>query len=394
MNVSVKSQLQLESLEQRLTPAFDVFFNPASDTWTVTQVQDDGNAVIRVDAVTNDLVIDDGAGGPVTVGVANGGLDIRMMDNSSGDVSVALDSPLFGDVNIDIGHSNRILQLNGSSNTILGNLTISAGNGNQLVDLADVSDLSVGGNLTVDMGQSSNATFADFLGMDENVSVAGNFTMRNVKTWDGVNDLTVGGNLSMVAHGTNVDNLFNRITNTGNTIVGGNFTYVGGNGRDVVNLNDTLTIIGGSVNISLGNNINTGDQTVNMSGALIGGNVTVRGGTIDTNDVITSSATTVIGGNFYANTGTLGNDSVTLLGTIGGRSVTVITGLGDDGVVYGMTGNNVRVFASLSLGDDSFTLNAGSDLGYLYVDFGFGSDVYTTLFGAPYPFRVYLRNLP
>ena len=95
MKWSNKQFLNLESLEERLTPAFDFFYNPSGDIWTVTQVQDDGDATITVDGI-NDLVIDDGAGGPVTVGVALGSLTVNMMDNSSGDVSVTIDGPLSG----------------------------------------------------------------------------------------------------------------------------------------------------------------------------------------------------------------------------------------------------------------------------------------------------------
>ena len=394
---ATKSILNLESLEERLTPAFDFFYNPAGDIWTVTQVQDDGDATITVDAITNDLVVDDGAGGPVTVGVALGSLTINMMDNSDSDLVVVLDELLSGNVSINLGNGGdgadnngvRNLDLTGASNTVFGNFSVNGGTIVQDVELSTNAALSVGGSFNMNLGLGS-----DTVTSASGVSVGGNmsfFNANDINIDDG--GVTVGGNISI------------RITDNGNanydgnggaggmTIIGGNFTYTGGNGQDDIILTGG-DIIGGSVNISLGNNLTTGNQGVNLNDATIGGNVTIRGGTIDDDDVITSNAGTTIGGSIYINTGTLGDDSVTLLGTNGGRAVTIITGLGDDVIEYGMIGSNARLFASLSLGDDSFTLNDNVTLSYLYIDFGFGSDVYTSLYVGPYPFRVYLRNLP
>ena len=398
MKLSTKSILNLESLEERLTPAFDFFYNPAGDIWTVTQVQDDGDATITVDAITNDLVVDDGAGGPVTVGVAAGSLTINMMDNSDSDLVVVLDEFLFGNVSINLGNGGdgaddngvRNLDLTGAVNTVAGNFSVTGGTIAQDVELSTNAILSVGGSFNMNLGLGDDTVTAT-----SGVSVGGNMSFFNVNDID-IDDggVAVGGNMS-IRITDNVDSTYDGSGGVGGvTIIGGNFTYTGGNDVDDVFLTGG-DIIGGSVNISLGNNLTTGTpQDVNLDDATIGGNVTIRGGTIDDDDVITSNAGTTIGGSIYINTGTLGDDSVTLLGTNGGRAVTVITGLGDDVITYGMIGSNARLFASLSLGDDSFTLNDNVTLSYLYIDFGFGSDVYTSLYMGPYPFRVYLRNLP
>ena len=397
MKRSNNSFLNLESLEDRLTPAFDFFYNPAGDIWTVTQVQDDGDATVTVDAITNDLVIDDGAGGPVTVGVALGSLTINLMDNSSGDLTVELDEFLFGNVSINLGNGGdfdgdgvRDLTLNGASNFIGGNLRMTGGTGDQSAVISGNVALSVGGSTYIEFGLGD-----DSVTTDGDVSIGGNLTLVNVNQWNSSDTVTVGGSVSMNVRLDNIFSAFDLVVG-GATVIGGNFTYYGGNGEDNAFLSNDV-IIGGSVNINLGNDVlGVDDQEVDMSGATIGGNVTIIGGTITGFENIDTDINTVIGGNIYINTGTLGDtgDDVDLQGTIGGRSVTIITSINDDTVSYNMTGNNPRLFASLGLGDDDFTLGADVDLSYLYIDFGFGSDSYTTLFPGPYTFRVYLRNLP
>ena len=393
MKLSTKSILNLEALEERLTPAFDFFYNPAGDIWTVTQVQDDGDATITVDAITNDLVVDDGAGGPVTVGVALGSLTVHLMDNSSGDLTVQLDEFLFGNVSIHLGNGgdfdgdgNRNLDLTGISNTVLGNFSVTGGTSDQVVDLSTLALLSVGGSFNMNLGLGNDAVFAT-----SGVSVGGSMSLFNVNFIDiDSAGATVGGNVS-IRMTDNEPSFYN--ISAGVSVIGGNFTYTGGNSTDVVFL-DGGDIIGGSVNIYVGNDILGGLQGVALEGATIGGNLTFRGGTIDGADLVSSDVDTIIGGSIYVNTGTLGDDIVTLLGTNGGNAVSVITGLGDDVIDYGMIGANARLYASMSLGDDTFILGDNVTLSYLYIDFGFGSDIYTSLYVGPYPFRVYLRNLP
>ena len=285
-----KSFLNVESLEERLVPAFDFFYNPSGDIWTVTQVQDDGDATITVDAITNDLVVDDGAGGPVTVGVAQGSLTINMMDNSDSDLVVVLDELMFGNVSINLGNGGdgaddngvRNLDLTGAANTVLGNFSVTGGTIAQDVQLSTNALLSVGGSFNMNLGLGN-----DTVTSASGVNVGGNMSFFNVNDVD-IDDsgVTVGGNMSI----RNTDNEISGYDALGGgvgvTIIGGNFTYTGGNNFDNVFLNGG-DLFGGSVNISLGNNISGGVQNVNLNDATIGGNLTIRGGTIDGDDVIT-----------------------------------------------------------------------------------------------------------
>ena len=401
MKLSTKSFLNLESLEERLTPAFDFLYNPTSDIWTVTQVQDDADITIEVDG-SNDLVITDGGGGPVTVGVAGGSLTINLMDNSSGDLTVELDGLLFGNVSINLGNGGdfdgdairdlSLTTMGGTGIFIGGNLSITGGTGEQSVTFDDA--LGVGGSMNIDLGLGDDSVSAASA-----TSIGSNVSFRGVNDWDAPAAVTVGGSFSMAVNMETETNTFDASV-TGATVIGGNLTYIGGNSDDDIFL-DVGVVIGGNVNINLGNDISGGTQEVRLDNfggaAIIGGNVTIRGGTISGNDSIISDADTIVGGNIYINTNNLGDDVVTLLGTVGGRSVSVITGLGDDVVTYGMTGNRPRVYANLFLGDDTFILGdnvSNPSLSFLYVDFGFGTDIFTNNFMGPFTFRAYLRNLP
>lgn len=405
MKWSNKQFLNLESLEERLTPAFDFFYNPSGDIWTVTQVQDDGDATITVDGI-NDLVIDDGAGGPVTVGVALGSLTVNMMDNSSGDVSVTIDGPLSGNVTVNLGNggdsdgdSVRDLDFDAAlGSLVFGNLRITGGTGDQEVELSTAGPMDVGGTINIDLG----------LG-DDTVAATNGFSSGSSTTMNNVNyfapspglpsGIAIGGSLFFNASRDNIDNLFDVNDEDLTVVIGGSVSYIGGNGDDDFILNDTGTndvTIGGNVSITTGNNISGGTQDVALGDATIGGGLTVRGGTISGDDNVSTLDGAIIGGNIYVNTGMLGDtgDTVSLLGTNGGSSITIITSIGDDDVTYGMIGSNARLYASLGLGNDTFTLEDNVTLFYLYVDFGFGSDLFVNNYIGPFPFRVYLRNLP
>jgi hypothetical protein len=392
MKRSKNRLLALETLEDRLTPAFTFQYTPSIDLWTLTQTQNDGDVVVTVDGA-NDLSVSEGGGPAVTVGVANGSLRLTMLSNTD-DVSVTLDGGLGGNLTINLQSGARDLQLDGAANFVGSNLSITAGTGDQTVDLSDNAPLTVGGSVSIDLGLGDDTVTTS----GEDVLIGSNFTMRGVNTWSSTDTVVVGGNLAMYANTENIDSVFD-LFGTGSTVVGGSFTYLGGNARDRVFLNNDV-IIGGNVNINLGNDVSgLFPQVVNLDDALIGGSVTITGGTISGSELIDSNAGTTIGGNIYINTGTLGSpgDTVTLLGSIGGNSVTVLTGMGADSVTYAMTGSNPRVYASLGFGSDTFTLGTGAgnpDLGYLYIDFGASVDSFDNNYIGAFPFPVFLRNLP
>ena len=410
---STKQFLSLESLEERLTPAFDFFYNPASDVWTVTQVQDDGPATITVDGA-NDLIVTDGAGGPVTVGVANGGLTINMMDNSGDlpptvDLLVELDGFMAGNVSIDLGQGSRLMNLDaplGGLVAIGGNLTINAGNGDHTVEFIAATSVDVGGSLNMDLGLG--ADLFDLSAVGTSLSVGSNLTMRNVNSFfDGgaAATVAVGGSFNFYSNRDNLDNdIF--LGDLGSLVaIGGSLNYLGGNGDDLITIGDGTpggnVFIGGNANFNLGNSIGTiATNDVGLSSTIIGGSLSVIGGMTLPGvggDFVTTDVETVIGGNIRLSMGAVGENTVDLAGTIGGSSVSIIGGIDIDTVTYAMVGSNVRLYSLLSLGDDDFTFGDGitnPTLRYLYIDFGFGNDSWTNNFLGPFTFPAYLRNLP
>jgi hypothetical protein len=344
-----------------------------------------------VDA-TNNLIVEDGAGGPVTVGVANGSLTVRMLNGSTGAVSVTLDGAISGNLTVNLGSGDRALDLNGALNTIGGSLSITGGTGDQTVELATAAPLVVGGTANIDLGAGLDAVTnaAD-------VTIGQDLNLRGVNDFAGANTVTVGRNVSVYVNTESVDSTFNSAGGTAG-VIGGNFNYVGSSAQDNVLMNFLYTV-GGSVNINLGGYVidsdaTAGDQVADLTLATVGGNVTVLAA-LNTlgDDIFLTAATTVIGGSVYVNLGG-GDNQATFLGTVGGSSITYTGGFGIDTVVLGTTGSAARFTANLSLGADAFTLEAGTTLSFLNVDFGPGVDVFTNNFGGPFTFPAILRNLP
>ncbi len=393
MNSKNRVCLDLLQLENRLTPSFTSIFQPATDTWTLNQVQDDGNVVISLEVVPGAISIMDGSGTD-TIGVISANLTINMLDNFGDNLTVDNAAGLPGNLTINLGNGDSSADV--TQNLIGGDLKINAGTGAQTINLGFENPLSVLGSANINLGIGNDIVqilVNDFL-VGNNVNLRGGNSFGNT----GAGSTTVGGNFAMFSHQENIDTVFDPVAGMGSTIIGGGFTYRGGNGNDNVRLADSVTI-GRNVSISLGNDtLGTTPQIVDMGDATIGSNVTILGGTINGRDDVLTNATTVIGGNIYINTGTLGStgDAISLLGTIGGNSVTVITSLGNDTMTYDPVGNNLRLFVSMGLGNDSFALNTinpnNLNLNFLYVDFGFGSDIFDSM--GSFTFPAILRNLP
>ena len=412
MQLKHRIRPELLCLEERLTPSFTSIFDPISDTWTLNQISDDGSALITIDAGTNELMIDEVPIGfdVVTVGIATGNLTINMLDNSLADLAVVNDGGLTGNLTINTGSGDRATFLSGAGG-IGGNLTFTGRAGFQDFDFGfnpitfGTTPISIGGSVYMDTG-----TDFDIVLQSDDIFIGGTFTMRNVNDFldfndDGTLSLIVGGNVNFYANQENLESELN-MDDLLLLSIGGNVTYFGGNDEDNLDVTGNgASFIGGSVYVNLGNAMNlngvSDSQDVEIPDVIIGGNLTVIGGfnvaVAGVFDFVDTNAGTVIGGNVYINTGPNGLDVVNLFGTIGGSSVRVITGIDNDSVTYAMTGNRVRVFTTMSLGNDTFTLGDGisnPSLGYLYVDFGFGADLFVNNFFGPFTFPVVLRNLP
>lgn len=383
------AHVSVEYLEDRITPSFNSWFTPTLGT-TLTQVIDSGDVTISIDALSSQILLNEGSG-TVSLGPIGPNLTINMLPSFDDALTVENSAGLAGNLTIRLGNNSSLLELDGG--LIQGNLQIFAGNGDQFVLLgADGSPLSIGGSANINLGSGN-----DLVLHDGDLSVGSNLAMTGVNFFNDFADdftasLSVGGNLDFNVGNENVISQLN-LDFYASLLIGNNLNYYGSNDADFLfTLENDFAFIGRNVYANLRNDLSGGGQIAEFDAVTIGGNLTVIGGSGI--DAVVSNDLTVVGGNVYVNTGTAGDDVVELAGTLSGRSVTVLTGTGNDTFDYLMTGSPARLFASLGLGDDSVNLDAlpGAALGYLYLDFGFGNDTFNPL--GFFTFPAVLRNLP
>ena len=378
----------LEGLEDRLCPALDFFFNPATGDLTITgEIPEDPLAVTPGLHVVSsapgvfDILVNDVVAPVLDDFEVPGGFNIRL--NSPGDDVVDFDLTLggmAGNLSIDMGGQviGDFVDIIGAGfGDVGGNLTITGGN---FVSLIPVD---VGGKVLINNSQANviNTTLFEAL-------VGGDFTYLGGNDNDVLATATsfIGGSMRVQAGRGAIPLTLDSLDFGG--VMGGSLFYTGSTGGDSIIIPG---IIGGNAVI----NNNVGVNDVVLSGT-VAGNLVVSGG-FD-GDTVDLDPTAIVGGNIVVNVGDGLND-IDLEGTIGGRSVSIRTGLDADSVLYDMVGANVQLFAQLSLGDDDFTLGTAAPspnptLRYLYIDFGFGSDTFVNNFVGPFTFPAYLRNLP
>ncbi|MGF1579978.1 MAG: hypothetical protein ACFCD0_11510 [Gemmataceae bacterium] len=298
----------MESLEDRITPTFNALFDGV--TWTLTQVQDNGNVTITVDSALN-LTVSENAGSTTNYRQITSNLRINMLPTSTSNLDVTLDGQLPGNLDVNLGLSGRNLSLDGTVNFIFGNLRITGGLGDQFVELSDNALLTVGGSLFVDLGSGNDVIDTD-----------NGFTVGSDVTFFGVNRLfntdseiiTVGGNLTFNASFEAQQNTITfRGSPTGPDSVGGNLTYFGNSGTDDIDFENT--IVGGNFFVDLKSNLiqeelETEDgvmlgfepQEVRFEDSTIGGNLIVLSGLSEATqapfgDFVSSDSATLLAGN-------------------------------------------------------------------------------------------------
>ncbi len=235
----------LEQLEDRLTPSFNVMpFDPGTSTWTLIQAADDGAATIGVDGA-NSVTVTDGSGS-TALGVAGANLSITMLNNFGDTLTVDLDTGLTGNLTINLGNGASTLTLDGDSNSIGGNLSVSGGTDVQTTELAATAPFSAGGSVSVNLG-----TGVDPLSATMGLSAGSNITFNSVNTFDDGLLFTAG---SFFTFNAGTEHVLNNLTlDNGASLIGSNFTYTGGNGEDNITIQGAF--IGGNVTIYTGNSI-------------------------------------------------------------------------------------------------------------------------------------------
>lgn len=316
-------------------------------------------------------------------------LTVNMLSGSGTTLGIEMDFALPGDLTVNLGDGARALNfISGVSNTFNGNVAVTGGSDSQTVEVAVNLAFTVGGNATFDLG-----TGADTVDEDGNdVSITGNLDLIGVNEFENGGTMSIGGNVFV---DTSAETETSRFDDDSALAIGGDFTYLGGDGRDEVLLNDFgATTVGGNVFIDVADNTTGGTQFIwlNDTGTTISGNLTVLSTNSASSDDYQDLAGATINGDILIDLGG-GNNEADLVGTFGGSKVKYTGGSGVDDVTYGMTGAPAFVNAKLGTGDDLFTLNAGASISptTLRVDFGGGNDTFTNNFGA-FTFNAALLN--
>ncbi|MGF1583235.1 MAG: hypothetical protein ACFCD0_28270 [Gemmataceae bacterium] len=365
-------QPRLETLEDRLTPSYALFFDGLGNLSISGTPTIPGGAIIDIIVTapgTYDITLDGNPiGSPL---VAPGNLDIRV------------NSPTMDLITIDLG-----------GNSIGGNLSITTGNGDDIVMVTGPG--VIGGNVRLD---GVNTYIQDM------AIVGGNFYSNVRDNEIGFFDFfgsTIGGSLTHFS-GNNIDNV-----NIGETFIGGNvylnlgfdengftfdqfssvgggLTYLGGSAGDDLSLDGT---IGGNAYLNMAPALDLSTNTLAFTGSL-GGSLTYFGG-LGADEILTFSG--ALAGSGYFNMGGGDNTLDTTGATISGPSFTYLGGFNTDTLTLDGTWALTRVFANLGAGDDVFTLET-IDLSFLFVDFGAGMDTFTNNFVGPYFFPTLIRNV-
>lgn len=376
---------QVEQLEGRWVPTVDLLFDPAGNL-TITGIPD-GLITLTMTGTPFEYEIGDGGAGNVGTFIVPGNITMNFTN-----------SPLNDEIEIDL-----------MADFMGGDLNISTGAGEDTVSFVMASGGTIPGNVTF---QGVNSAFLDTL------SIGGNVRMQTNENLFGDYDLfdtLVGGDLTIFS-GNDLDNVslsgatfiggsvYANTANDGASItiddlvfIGRNLTVLGGSDDDTIFLDG---VVGGNAYFNLGTAFTL--NTLNLDG-IVAGNLTYLGGLADDSVLVGLGGLgnpITIGRNIYINAGdgfnevTFG-DSVALDPVTIGGTISYTGGVGIDSVTLDsdVELNRSRVYAQLGLGDDEFTLSTGN-LGFLYVDFGFGTDTFNNNLLSPFTFRAYLRNLP
>src|SRR5262249_5839533 len=137
MHTAKRFNPALEQLEDRLVPTFNATYSATTATWTITQTANSGDLTVIVNAANppaTQMQVIDGAN-TVSLGAAGSGLAVNLVPGTS-NLNVQLDTGLTGNLTINLASGNRSLNLTGASNTVNGNLSVTATTGDQNVQLS------------------------------------------------------------------------------------------------------------------------------------------------------------------------------------------------------------------------------------------------------------------
>ncbi|MGI9516827.1 MAG: beta strand repeat-containing protein, partial [Pirellulaceae bacterium] len=353
---------------------FDHDYNFITSTLTSTQLSDVGDLTIDNNGTGDSFQFING--GTVEVAPA-ANLAVTLLDGTSM-LDVDLDNAHTGDLTIDVGNGDRAVNFTGTSNSIGGNLHLTADTGSQVVELAVNADLGVGGHANIDLGADADVVDED----NNNISITGDLDLVGVNFFENGGTMNVGGNVLVDNSGESLLSFFD---DDATMSIIGSFTYLGGSGADQVTMNGLAsTSIGGNALVNLGDNAGIANQVAwfDAAGSSVAGSLTVTSTAATNIDNFVGNSAATFGGDIDIDLGD-GNNDANIIGVFGGDDVTYNGGSGTDSVTFGTTGNPADVFINLYGDDDSFTLLAGASIDptTLEVDFGTGDDTFINLYG-------------
>lgn len=364
---------------------YDAFFDVASGNLDIIQESDTGNLVLDNNGL--DSAIRFGNGALNTISPAND-LRLILMDDTSTNLIADFDSVRNGITTIQLNDGDRNVTLTGSSNVFNGLLRFEAADGVQNVELAANADLTVNGTLIVNTRGGNDTVSAG-----NAIEVSNALLLRSVNNFVNNNGVDVGGDFNVI---TLLENQDTRLISNTSFEVGGNLSYLGGGGVDEISFKSTGATLGGFlyVDLATSNDLNA-TQRVILTGGFTAASVVVDGDTAAAGNVFNTDANTTIFGdvivNFASSTTSntaifRGNYSTSTYGTYRGGS-------SSDFVVLAATGPNM-VFAVLTGGgSDILTVEATTNVDFLFGDLGGGMDFVDNQFDGDFPFDNNIFNL-
>jgi len=355
------------------------------DRLILTQTADSGAVVLDNNGGGGAFRVTDA--GTTTFVVANS-VTLILLDNSNTSLTIDFDNPVVRDVRVDVGKGVRQINFTGSSNVMGGHLEILGTNGAQTVELGVNAGLQTA-DLTIDLGIGFDIVEED----NSNTTVIGDMLFRGVNFFENNGEMLVTGdvvvNVAFEPESTQFDD-------DNNMTLMGNFTFVGGPGRDEITLNGvgtTGTVISGDVKIDLkGSSSGTQFALPNLPKTRIGGDLIVKAGK-SPSDSFGLNPSAIVGGRIMVDLSNGVNDAV-FAGRGGGKPITYKGGSGIDTVTFGMVTRGSTVKINTGSGADIFNLNAGTNVNKLTVNLGGGVDNFVDAFGDPKPFKFKIKNLP
>lgn len=373
-------------LEPRQLLAFTFEF--VGGALVLNQTVDDGAIIVDNLGASLAYRVTD-ASGTTTLGNA-GSLIVNLLDDTGNRFDLDLDNEA-GQVALNLGNGDRVVNFSGDSNAFLGTVEVNGGTGDQFVALAVNHAFSTEESLNIRLG-SGNDTVDD---AGHDITVFNSVLFQNVNFFQNESVMVVGNEVVIDNVDAEVESTFD---NDGTLTVLQDFTYVGGDQRDIVKLNGPGgTKISGATAIVVGNNVSTFPQEIHVNSveSELGNGLNVISTASNSLDDFILGVSVEVSHLINVDLGD-GPNSARFLGTridAFGAGIRYFGGSGVDEVYFGTTGWTTGALFHLGQGNDHFTIDTSVQiLLSLRVEFGNNIDTFINNLGR-FNFDAYLNGL-